>query len=138
MSLYTRRQDKLSPRLTSDGVGKDLPDEVLLRRIQDGERDALATLFRRHGRSVHNIGRRILKDKAEADDLVQEVFLYLHRKSGLFDQTRGTARSWIVQVAYTQALLRRRVLKANGFYSSRIPDMQIEGRQDGKPDGADY
>ena len=59
---------------------------------------------------------------AEADDLVQEVFLYIHRKSGLFDSTKGSARSWIVQVAYTQALLRRRYLKSHGFYSSAIAD----------------
>jgi len=67
---------------------------------------------------VHTIGRRILRDDGEADDLVQEVFLYIYRKSALFDKSKGSARSWIVQVAYTQAFLRRRHLNSRRFYSS--------------------
>ncbi|MBS1842627.1 MAG: sigma-70 family RNA polymerase sigma factor [Acidobacteria bacterium] len=104
-------------------------DDLLLLRINGGDSEALGLLFRRYAGLVRNIGGRILGDRGEADDLVQEVFLYLHRKSGLFDKTRGVARSWIIQVAYTQALLRRRALKANGFYASGIPDGQIESHQ---------
>jgi RNA polymerase sigma-70 factor, ECF subfamily len=54
------------------------------------------------------------------------VFLYIHRKSVLFDSSKGSARSWIVQVAYTQALLRRRQLKSHGFYLSGITDKALE------------
>jgi len=97
-------------------------DEVLVSRVQIGDDDALGLLFRRFSPIVNNIGRRILRDKTEADDLVQEVFLYIHRKSSLFDSSKGSARSWIVQVSYTQALMRRRQLKSQGFYSSAIAD----------------
>lgn len=100
--------------------------QTLLNRIAGGDPQALSHLFRRYSRLVHNVGQRILRDKAEADDLVQEVFLYIHRKSTLFDSSKGSARSWIVQVAYTQALLRRRQLKAQGFYLSGITDKPIE------------
>jgi RNA polymerase sigma-70 factor (ECF subfamily) len=58
----------------------------------------------------------MLRDSGEADDLVQEVFLYIYKKSGLFDASKGPARSWIFQIAYTQALLRRRKLKSIGLY----------------------
>lgn len=138
LSLSTSRRDKLLPLVASDAVCSELEDEALLLRIQARERDALATLFRRYGKNVHNIGCRILRDKAEADDLVQDVFLYLHRKSGLFDATKGSGRSWIIQIAYTQALMRRRVLKATGFYSSTIPDKQAESHQKWSREGADY
>jgi RNA polymerase sigma-70 factor (ECF subfamily) len=94
-------------------------------------------LFRRYAHPVRNIGRRILRDKAEADDLVQEVFLYIHRKNTLFDSSKGSARSWIMQVAYTQALLRRRQLKSHGFYLSGITDKPVECRQLSDR-GADY
>ena len=56
-------------------------DETLIARVQTGDRDALALLFRRYALSVRNIGQRILRDRAEADDLIQEVFLYIHRRS---------------------------------------------------------
>ncbi len=101
-------------------------DQDLLCRIQRGERDALTLLFSRYARLAHTIGRRVLRDESEAEDLVQEVFLYIHRKSALYDSTKGSARSWIVQVAYTQALLRRRRLKSHGFYASVIADKSQE------------
>ncbi len=103
-----------------------IDDETLIRLQGQGDREACSCLFRRYARSVRSIGRRVLQDSAEADDLVQDVFLYLYKKWMLFDQAKGGARSWIFQVAYTQAFLRRRELKAHGFYLSGIPDKQIE------------
>ena len=94
--------------------------------VQIGDLDALALLFRRFARPVRNVGQRILRHTAEADDLVQEVFLYIQRRSKLFDPSRGSARSWIFQVTYTQALIRRRQLKTHGFYASPITDKTFE------------
>jgi RNA polymerase sigma-70 factor, ECF subfamily len=116
----------------------ELGDETLFEAIRTGDREALALLFRRYAHLVLHIGKRILRDRYEAEDLVQEVFLYLHRKSGVFDRTKGSARSWIVQVAYTQGLLRRRELKGHGFYLSGIPDKQLECHQSGSLEGANY
>ena len=104
----------------------ELSDEALLRKVCAREEDALAALFRRYARPVRTVGQRILRDSGEADDLVQEVFLYIHRKSGLFDGSIGSARSWIMQVAYTQALIRRRQLKTHGFYASPITDKTFQ------------
>jgi RNA polymerase sigma-70 factor (ECF subfamily) len=120
---------------TADGMGisvkqlsrpTEASDEVLLVKICGNDSDALALLFRRYAHLVRNVGQRILRDKAEADDLVQEVFLYIHRKSALFDSSKGSARSWIIQVAYTQAFLRRRHLKSHGFYVSAIADRSLQ------------
>lgn len=91
-------------------------DEVLLEMIGLANKDALSALFRRHGRQVWAIGRKILRDAGEAEDLVQEVFLYVYRRARLFDRNKGTARSWLIQIVYTQALCRRRKLKCLGFY----------------------
>jgi RNA polymerase sigma-70 factor (ECF subfamily) len=107
-------------------VEKVEPDEQLMCCVGRGDREALSNLFRRYAGAIRNIGKRILRDTGEADDLVQEVFLYIHRKSVLFDSSKGSARSWIVQVAYTQAFLRRRYLKSRGFYVSAIADRSPE------------
>jgi RNA polymerase sigma-70 factor, ECF subfamily len=100
---------------------REQPDEVLLRLIGQGSKEALSTLFRRHCRQIWTIGRRILRDPAEAEDLVQEVFLYLYRRSALYDSAKGSAHSWLIQVTYTQALWRRRKLKSRGFYELPSP-----------------
>jgi RNA polymerase sigma-70 factor, ECF subfamily len=137
LSLHeeTRGRSYISIKQSS---GKTEPsDESLLVNIGAGDRDSLALLFQRYAHLVRNVGQRVLRDTAEADDLVQEVFLYIHRKSSLFDSSKGSASSWIVQVAYTQALLRRRRLTSQGFYMSGITDRPHEYDQaDNK--GADY
>lgn len=138
LPLSSRIEDSESRTNPPQGCSKELDDAGLIARVQAGDRDALALLFRRCAHPVRNIGHRILRDNAEADDLVQEVFLYIHRKSILFDASKGSARSWIIQVAYTQAFLRRRHLKAQGFYLSGIADKAIEVHQPETNGGADY
>jgi RNA polymerase sigma-70 factor, ECF subfamily len=109
-------------------VGSELAtDEHLMFRLRQGDDEAIATLFKRHSSAVHRVGKKMLRDSGEADDLVQEVFLYVYRKSELFDPSKGPARSWIFQVAYTQAFLRRRKLKSIGLYSSGIADDLRDG-----------
>jgi RNA polymerase sigma-70 factor (ECF subfamily) len=119
-------------------VGQSETDcQTLLERIAGGDSQALSDLFRGYGRLVHSVGRRILRDGEEAEDLVQEVFLYIHRKSSLFDSAKSSARSWIFQIAYTQAFLRRRHLKSHGFYAHGIADRSPETEP--RPNsGADY
>ena len=115
----------------------DESDAILLGKVCVGDSEALSALFRRYARCVRGVGQRILRDNSEADDLVQEVFLYIHRRSSLFDSSKGSGRSWIFQIAYTQAFLRRRHLKSHGFYVSGIADSSRE--TDPQPQlGADY
>lgn len=93
-------------------------DEALMGMLKDGGQDAIGCLFRRHARAIHAVGKRILRDAMEAEDLVQEVFLYVFRKCDLYDSSKGCARSWLIQIAYTQAFLRRRKLKSLGLYEA--------------------
>jgi RNA polymerase sigma-70 factor (ECF subfamily) len=82
-------------------------DESLLSKICAGDRNALGTIFQRYYRVAISIGRRILRDDAEAEDLVQDFFIYIHRKSGVYKISKGPASSWIIQTIYYQALQRR-------------------------------
>ena len=60
---------------------------------------------------------RILHDAAEAEDLVQDLFLFIQRKCNLFDSSKSSARSWIIQMAYHRAIERRRYLVTRKLYS---------------------
>jgi RNA polymerase sigma-70 factor (ECF subfamily) len=98
------------------GQPTEAPDDQLMEQVRDGSRDALALLFRRHTRAVRNVAYRILRDEAEADDLVQEVFLFLFQKAALFDPSKGSASSWIIQIAYHRAINRRHYLTVRQHY----------------------
>jgi RNA polymerase sigma-70 factor (ECF subfamily) len=96
----------------------EISDELLLEQVRQGAKEPLALLFRRHARSVRNVAHRILRDEAEADDLVQDVFIFIYRKASLFDASQGSARSWIIHVTYHRAFDRRRYLNSRHFYTS--------------------
>jgi RNA polymerase sigma-70 factor (ECF subfamily) len=88
----------------------EVPDESLVAQISSGDQEALATLFRRYARLVWSVAQRIVRNKAEADDLLQDVFLLIQRRASVFDSSKGTARSLIVHMTYQCALSRRRYL----------------------------
>jgi RNA polymerase sigma-70 factor, ECF subfamily len=98
----------------------EISDESLLNQICSGDREALAALFERYARLTRSVAARILKDEAEAEDLVQDLFLFIERKCGIFDSSKSTARSWIVQMTYHRAIDRRRYLKTRQFYAQPI------------------
>ncbi len=128
VSTWTRNSGEATPTVPN---WQDEPDEVLLRLLAQGSKEALSSLFRRYARQVFSIGRRVLRDSTEAEDLVQEVFLYVYRRAHLYDADKGSARSWLAQVAYTQAFQRRRKLVWHGFYKSpdgdRATEVDVEG-----------
>jgi RNA polymerase sigma-70 factor (ECF subfamily) len=65
---------------------------------------ALAEVYRRHGRAVYGLARRVLQDAAEAEDVTQEVFLRLWREPDRFDPERGSLRSFLLAQAHGRAV----------------------------------
>jgi RNA polymerase sigma-70 factor (ECF subfamily) len=95
-------------------------DEALIECLQVGKQEALSSLFNRYSRIVRGISVRILRDAAEAEDLVQDLFLFIQRKCGVFDRSKSSARSWIIQMAYHHALERRRYLTTRKISSCEL------------------
>jgi len=67
----------------------DPSDHQLMERTALGDREAFATLVRRHQRSVLSIAYRFLADRAQAEDAAQEVFLRLWRAAGRYKPERA-------------------------------------------------
>jgi RNA polymerase sigma-70 factor (ECF subfamily) len=97
-------------------------DEDLLLQVGNGSKEALSILFQRHARSVFNVARRILKDNSEAEDLLQELFLFVFQKARLFDARKGAAAPWIIQMTYHRAIDRRRYLHCRQHYNAQELD----------------
>lgn len=102
-------------------------DEALMALICEGDKEALGSLFRRYARIVRGVAYRVLRDTSEADDLLQDIFLLIHRKCDMFDASRGPARFWILQMTYHRAIARRRYLNSRHFYT-RV-DLDDVGRE---------
>jgi RNA polymerase sigma-70 factor, ECF subfamily len=122
-----------------------LSDEALMASVCDGDKNALGLLFRRHARIVRGVVYRVLRDPSEADDLLQDVFILIHRLCKTFDSSKGPARFWILQMAYRRAISRRRYLTSRHFYTqldldeaaSQLADPRMGvGRLEDSIDGA--
>src|SRR6266576_2284629 len=92
-----------------------LPDDILMTYVKEGYPDALAVLFDRYRRLVLSVAWQILRDRGEAEDLVQSVFLEILQSAAKFDSTKGTAKSWILQYAYHRSFNRKKYLNLRGI-----------------------
>ena len=112
------QQEQGLRRKTDDHISvDDLADETLIGRVCAGDKEALASLFQGYGRIVRGVAYRVLRDTSEADDLLQDIFLLVHRLCGTFDRSKGSARFWILQMTYRRAISRRRYLTSRHFYA---------------------
>jgi RNA polymerase sigma-70 factor, ECF subfamily len=88
-------------------------------------------LFERYSRLVLGVAYRVLGDPSEAEEVVQEVFFYLCRKSQLFDESKGSLKAWIVRIALSRALDRKLYLARRRFYADgNIASLQLRGETD--------
>jgi RNA polymerase sigma-70 factor, ECF subfamily len=107
---------------------KLLSDEALAEHLQNGNADALTVLFERHSGLLFGIARRILRNGAEAEDAVQQVFLDVFRSIHQFDPEKGEFKTWLLMFGYQRVLNCRRALVSNRFFDTEpfdevLPEM---------------
>jgi RNA polymerase sigma-70 factor, ECF subfamily len=87
----------------------DLSDNDLLRQMLAGDEEALAQLYRRRQASVYRFALQMSGSKSIAEDVTQEVFLFLMRQGNVFDPARGALSAFLLGVARNHVLRRLRV-----------------------------
>ena len=84
-------------------------DSELLRSMLAGDEEALALLYRRRQGSVYRFALQMSGSKPIAEDVTQEVFLFLMREGHVFDPARGSLNAFLLGVARNHVLRRMRV-----------------------------
>jgi RNA polymerase sigma-70 factor (ECF subfamily) len=109
-------------------VESDQGDAELLNGLLAGDRDCLAALYDRHASVLLALGRRILGDRREAEDLLHDVFLEAWHKALDYDEQRGTVRAWLLMRMRSRALDRRKA----AVFSRRAdaPPDDVVGQED--------
>ena len=83
-------------------------DAALVARIETRDADALAHLYDRHAARLLGLAQRILGAGGEAEEVLQEVFLYVWRGAGSFDASRGSVLAWLLVATRSRAIDRLR------------------------------
>ncbi|HYP51756.1 MAG TPA: sigma-70 family RNA polymerase sigma factor [Pyrinomonadaceae bacterium] len=87
-----------------------IPDADLLRAVARGDEESLAAIYDRYRTILFGLLFRILGNRAEAEDVLQEVFVQVWQRARDFDENRGKAFTWLVTLARSRAIDRLRSL----------------------------
>lgn len=79
-----------------------------LARVIAGDRNALQTVYRLTSAKLFGVCLRILNDRAESEDVLQEVYLTVWRKAAGFDPGKATAMTWLIAIARNRSIDRLR------------------------------
>ena len=84
-----------------------------LNRIPAGDRAALQTVYRLTSAKLFGVCLRILGERAEAEDVLQEVYVTVWRKAADFDASRSSPMTWLIALARNRSIDRLRATRAN-------------------------
>jgi RNA polymerase sigma-70 factor (ECF subfamily) len=115
---YTPSRRKMPTIVTTrsdcphEHVHSDFADDlVLIRALQDGCEKCFDVLFARYWKLVFTIAWKILRERTDAEDIVQEVFLTMYLQRDRYESSRGSVKTWIAQFAHFKALMKRRYIQ---------------------------
>lgn len=95
-------------------------NEDLLVRSARGDEQAFATLYDRLSPVVFGIIRRVLRDPAQSEEVMQEVLLEVWRTAARYDRTRASAQTWALTIAHRRAIDRVRSEQAASDREVRV------------------
>jgi RNA polymerase sigma-70 factor (ECF subfamily) len=98
----------------------EISDNELLNAVARGDEQALAGIYDRYRLILFGLILRILHDRQEAEEVLQETFLQVWRRAGDFDEARGRPFTWLVTIARSRALDRLRVLGSRARLADEV------------------
>jgi RNA polymerase sigma-70 factor (ECF subfamily) len=105
---------------------------ALLQSVAGGDRQAFSALYQRTSAKLYGICLRLLGSEAEAQDVLQDVYVTVWRKAGYFDATKASPITWLAALARNRAIDRMR--------RDRMPVEEIGAAadiEDDRPSAAD-
>jgi RNA polymerase sigma factor (sigma-70 family) len=90
-----------------DDPGREFLKERLA-AVARGDRAALGDVYRRTSAKLFGVCLRILQDRSEAEEVLQDVYLTVWRRADGFDPARGSPITWLVTIARNRAIDRLR------------------------------
>jgi len=99
-------------------------DILLLERIVARDPRAVGDLYDRHHRLLYGLIVRILRDRGEAEDVLQDVFVQAWTRADTYNVTLGSPAGWLVRIARNRAIdrLRSNAVRARIVDAAPLPE----------------
>lgn len=95
---------------------KELGDEDLVRLLVQGHGEAMTVVFDRYYSLMMRVAIKVVRNHAEAEDVVQVAFVDFYRQINFFDAQKGSLRSWLLQYIYGRGINRLKMLKSHHHF----------------------
>jgi len=79
-------------------------DRQLIDQVKQGDKTAFKEIYSRFSQVVYNLALRMLRDKEDAEEVVQEIFLQVWNKAYSYDSERGAVSTWILNIARSRSI----------------------------------
>ncbi len=99
---------------------QEIQDSRLVQLTADGDPLAFTELYDRHSTLVFSVALKILADREEARDVLQQVFLKLLKKASLYSPAKGKPAAWLAAMARNQSLDRLRQIKCSRSLGEKL------------------
>lgn len=124
------RPDKQGPFRVNRTLEPPASLEALLRQASDGDEVAFAAVYDATASRVFGLALRVVRDRAQAEEVAQEAYLQAWRNAARFDEDRGTALAWMMKIVHSQAVDRVRSAQASRtrevrYYRRDLPSRPI-------------
>jgi RNA polymerase sigma factor (sigma-70 family) len=107
----------------------ELSDEVLLTAIAGGDMWAMESLYQRYSRMLYSLAYRIVADHQIAEDLLQDAFVSVWKRSTTFSPQSGAARNWLISIVHHRAIDHlRRVRRRSVIQETPLTDLDLDER----------
>lgn len=105
-------------------------DLRLLRRIAAGEQEAMSRLYQHRGTLLYSLLVRMLGDKMEAQEVVQDTFVRIWKRAGSYDPGRSAPLAWMILIARGLAIDRLRARSrrqaSHAAFESEVASIEVE------------
>jgi RNA polymerase sigma-70 factor (ECF subfamily) len=105
----------------------------LIGRMVQGDRSGLESLYDRYAQLLFNLVIRVVRNRSDAEEVLQEVFLQAWRSASRYDPSRGSPEAWLIMMARSRAIDAVRVARRTPDRPDTEPPAEIAGAM---PDAA--
>ena len=124
----------MSSQQAGDGAARAVPsgwEAEIGRRLRAGDEAALGEVYDQYSSFVYGLALRVIGEQRGAEDVSQEVFVYLWERPEVFDPERGALRTWLGTLAHRRAVdyvrreeARRRRSERDAACRVTVPDVE--------------
>ncbi|MEY2846321.1 MAG: hypothetical protein RL076_1867 [Chloroflexota bacterium] len=113
---YSEQLASLPPSISAT----DADDQLVITAVAQGDSQALEVLYDRYSAVVYRLAFRMLKNREQSEEIVQEVFWRVWRRSASFERERGRVAQWIFGIAHNLCIdeMRRMRARPNPMYDN--------------------